>query len=56
MLKVKKARSEKAYAAMPLLNKPKKQSKPTTMLMPPYKPATSEYPISLVTVKPTALI
>jgi len=39
---------------MPLLNKPSKQSNPRIILIPPYKPATSEYPISLVTFKPTA--
>jgi|TARA_B110000438_G_scaffold135062_1_gene130635 hypothetical protein len=42
MLAVKKARSEKEYEAIPLLNSPKKHRSPIIMLMPPYKPAISE--------------
>ena len=37
-----------------LLNIPMKHIMPITILSPPYNPAISEYPISDVTVNPTA--
>tara|TARA_B110000003_G_scaffold121785_1_gene124212 strand:- start:182 stop:355 length:174 start_codon:yes stop_codon:yes gene_type:complete len=42
MLKVKNASSDNAYVAMPLLKRPRRHNKPIIILMPPYKPATSE--------------
>tara|TARA_Y100000817_G_scaffold313113_1_gene308464 strand:+ start:1749 stop:1877 length:129 start_codon:yes stop_codon:yes gene_type:complete len=42
MLKVRNARSDKAYVAIPLLKRPKRHNRPIIILMPPYKPATSE--------------
>jgi hypothetical protein len=42
MLKVKNASSDNTYVAMPLLKRPRRHNKPIIILMPPYKPATSE--------------
>tara|TARA_E500000081_G_C6045336_1_gene311114 strand:+ start:750 stop:917 length:168 start_codon:yes stop_codon:yes gene_type:complete len=42
MLKVKNARSDNTYVAMPLLKRPSKHNRPIIILIPPYKPATSE--------------
>jgi len=42
ILKVKNASSDNTYVAMPLLNRPSRHKSPTIILMPPYKPATSE--------------
>tara|TARA_B100001559_G_scaffold199497_1_gene166850 strand:+ start:550 stop:678 length:129 start_codon:yes stop_codon:yes gene_type:complete len=42
MLKVKNASSDNTYVAMPLLKRPSRHNRPITILMPPYKPATSE--------------
>jgi len=54
ILKVKNASSDKAYVAMPLLKRPSKHKSPTIILIPPYKPAISEYPITPETFNPTA--
>jgi hypothetical protein len=56
ILKVKNASSDNTYVAMPLLKRPRKHNNPTIILIPPYKPATSEYPITPETFKPTASI
>tara|TARA_Y100000385_G_scaffold216735_1_gene225730 strand:+ start:1416 stop:1625 length:210 start_codon:yes stop_codon:yes gene_type:complete len=41
---------------MPLLKSPSRHNNPIIILMPPYRPATSEYPITSLTFKPTASI
>tara|TARA_X000001036_G_scaffold152730_1_gene145005 strand:+ start:2960 stop:3184 length:225 start_codon:yes stop_codon:yes gene_type:complete len=56
ILKVKNASRDKTYVATPLLKRPSKHNNPTIILIPPYKPATSEYPISPETFKPIASI
>tara|TARA_B100001250_G_scaffold398979_1_gene407856 strand:- start:641 stop:808 length:168 start_codon:yes stop_codon:yes gene_type:complete len=42
ILKVRNARSDNTYVAIPLLKRPRKHNSPIIILMPPYKPATSE--------------
>jgi hypothetical protein len=49
ILKVKNARRDKTNVVIPLLKRARKHKRPITILMPPYKPATSEYPIASVT-------
>tara|TARA_Y100001958_G_C20747264_1_gene233225 strand:+ start:320 stop:514 length:195 start_codon:yes stop_codon:yes gene_type:complete len=46
MLKVKNARSDKTNVVIPLLKRARKHNSPITIFIPPYKPATSEYPIT----------
>jgi len=42
ILKVKNASSDNTYVAMPLLKRPSRHKIPIIILIPPYKPATSE--------------
>tara|TARA_Y100001970_G_scaffold293640_1_gene441881 strand:+ start:511 stop:699 length:189 start_codon:yes stop_codon:yes gene_type:complete len=45
ILKVKNASSDKTNVVIPLLKRARKHKRPITMFIPPYRPATSEYPI-----------